>query len=53
LKQKTLNGDGSGFWDSFFNKITALQKITARGSFVQRELSTKLTEGLFYGEILL
>ena len=32
--------------DSFNNKITERQAVTTKGSLVQRELSTKLTEGL-------
>ena len=33
--------------DSFYNKVTERQAVTVSGSLVQRELSTKLTEGLF------
>jgi len=36
--------------DSFYNNSTERQTVTARGSLVQRELSAKLTEGLFLVE---
>jgi len=34
--------------DSFYNNSTERQTVTAGGSLVQRELSAKLTEGLFW-----
>jgi hypothetical protein len=36
--------------DSFYNNSTERQTVTNRGSLVQRELSAKMTEGLFLVE---